>query len=485
MQKKALIPALLAIVFFVRDAHAQGQESANEWILFFGHLHPLVLHLPIGFLVLAFTFEFLSGIKKFETLGPATEFTLLLGMLSAVLAALLGYFLSLDGGYGGALLSIHQWLGVSLAVFSVALYILKRREASPRLIKGMMVVLMILMTGTGHYGGMLTHGEDYLTASLPSSVKNLLGVAVEGQTGPLAIKNVEEAVVFDDLVKPILDSKCVSCHNDNKMKGELNLENKEAILQGGENGDIFGNGDAEESELIKLIRLPMEEERHMPPSGKTQLEEEEMALLEWWVVQGHDFENKVAQLPKDEDIEVILKTIESRANKVINPVMTMDIAEASDEDINEISGNGVYVTRVSADTPYLLARLDHCNSDLKQLLGGVSQQLIWLNMATSNCQNETLKDLPEFPHLTRLHLQNTRVNDEVMDYLAGLEYLEYLNLYGTQVSDQGILKLIKLKYLKNLYLWKTKVTEEGVAALQAQSPELNINYGLEQPVNLP
>ena len=474
--------AFLTSFLFVPEGFAQVEGEFGEWVLFLGHFHPLVLHLPIGFLLLAFVFEFLSAHKKFEKLGEATEFTLLLGMVSAVLAAVFGYFLSLDGGYGGAMLVIHQWLGISLAAVSVVLYILKRKKTAPLIFKGLMILLMGLMTGTGHYGGMLTHGEDYLTGSLPSSVKKLLGVSVESQSGPLAIKNISEAVVFKDLIKPILDDKCVKCHNDNKMKGELNLENKGAILRGGENGDIFVAGNVTDSELIKLIHLPLKDERHMPPSGKEQLTGEEIALLEWWVAQGADFEGKVSQYAKDADIDHILTTIESRANEVVNPVMVMDIADADAQEIGKITDKGIYVARISADTPYLQARINSFEGGLTDLLGGVKQQLIWLNLARSSCGNENLKDLPAFPNLTKLHLQNTQINDEAMDYLTQLEYLEYLNLYGTEVSDQGIAKLAKLKYLKNLYIWDTKVTEEGVAALKGQSPELNIDQGLE-PVN--
>ncbi len=479
MLKRFFIWVFLALFFIIPDSFAQGKEAANEWLLFFGHFHPLVLHLPIGFLALAFLFEFLPHFKRFEHLSVATEFTLLLGMLSAVVAAAFGYFLSLDGGYGGDLLSFHQWFGISMAVFSVILYGLKRKKIAPKVFKVLMVFLMLLMTATGHYGGMLTHGEDYLTDSLPASVKKILGIPVEAENEVLAIKNIDEAVVFRDLIMPIFDKKCVKCHNANKMKGELNLENQETILLGGENGDILVPGNADESELIRLIRLPISDEHHMPPEGKVQLTGDEMALLEWWVMQGADFENHVAQYEKDENIHDILSSIEANANKVVNPVMVMDIDEADASEIQKIRDKGIYISRISEDTPFLQARVDNVDGNLKQLLGAVKQQLLWLNLSRSNCQNEALEGLEEFSNLTRLHLQNTKIDDKVMDKISRLDYLEYLNIYGTEVSNEGISQLGGLQYLKNMYLWNTKVTKEGIAALQTEIPELYIDHGLD------
>ncbi|MDN5213989.1 c-type cytochrome domain-containing protein [Fulvivirgaceae bacterium BMA12] len=479
MLKRFFIWVFLALFFFIPDIFAQDKETANEWLLFLGHFHPLVLHLPIGFLVLAFLFEFLPHFKRFEHLSVATEFTLLMGMLTAVVAAAFGYFLSLEGDYGGDLLSFHQWFGISMAIFSVVLYGLKRKKIAPKVFRVLMIFLMLLMTATGHYGGMLTHGEDYLTTSLPTSAKKILGITVEAEDAVLAIKNIDEAVVFRDLIMPILDKKCVKCHNTNKMKGELNLESQATILQGGENGDVLVPGNADESELIRLIRLPISDEHHMPPEGKAQLTGDEMALLEWWVKQGADFKNSVAQYEKDEHIHDILATIEANANKVVNPVMVMDINEADDAAIQKIRDKGIYISRISEDTPFLQARVDNVDGNLKQLLGTVKQQLLWLNLSRSNCQNEALEGLEEFSNLTRLHLQNTKIDDKAMDKISRLEYLEYLNIYGTQVSNDGISRLAGLKYLRNMYLWNTKVTEEGIATLQTENPELYIDHGRE------
>ena len=66
-------------------------------VTFLGHLHPLVVHLPVGFLLLAFIFELASYIKKDLQLKQAIGFILLLGFIAAVLACIFGYLLSLNG----------------------------------------------------------------------------------------------------------------------------------------------------------------------------------------------------------------------------------------------------------------------------------------------------------------------------------------------------------------------------------------------------
>ena len=66
---------------------------------FSGHLHPLIVHLPIGFILLAVVFNILSYRKKYESLKPAIPITLLMGFISAVLACIFGYVLSTSGDY--------------------------------------------------------------------------------------------------------------------------------------------------------------------------------------------------------------------------------------------------------------------------------------------------------------------------------------------------------------------------------------------------
>jgi uncharacterized membrane protein len=53
-------------------------------IQFFGRFHPLVVHLPIGILFLAFLFECLSRFERFKQVESAVQPSLLLGSVFAI-----------------------------------------------------------------------------------------------------------------------------------------------------------------------------------------------------------------------------------------------------------------------------------------------------------------------------------------------------------------------------------------------------------------
>src|SRR5690606_27449325 len=96
--------------------------DVSDLIIFFGRFHPLVVHLPIGFLILAAVIGLLSKNKNYIYLAPSLEFILLLGAISATLACILGFLLSQGGGYDTEGLLIHQWAGILLAALAFSLY---------------------------------------------------------------------------------------------------------------------------------------------------------------------------------------------------------------------------------------------------------------------------------------------------------------------------------------------------------------------------
>jgi hypothetical protein len=55
---------------------------------------------------------------------------------------------------------------------------------------------------------------------------------------------LEDAIVFNDLVKPILQTKCMSCHNNKKAKGDLIMETEELLLKGGKTGKLWDSTSA-------------------------------------------------------------------------------------------------------------------------------------------------------------------------------------------------------------------------------------------------
>ena len=91
-------------------------------INFIGHFHPILVHLPIGILLFAIVLQLLSKWKKFNQLTNAFPLAYLLGAISAVFSCFTGLALANNGDYDADLVFKHQWLGISVALFSLTGY---------------------------------------------------------------------------------------------------------------------------------------------------------------------------------------------------------------------------------------------------------------------------------------------------------------------------------------------------------------------------
>jgi len=92
----------------------------------------------------------------------------------------------------------------------------------------------------------------------------------------------EELDHFEKKVRPILANRCYECHSTSggKTRGGLNLDDRQAILTGGDSGPAAVPGEIENSLLIEAV-LYDPDGLQMPPSGK--LPQEEIELLSDWV----------------------------------------------------------------------------------------------------------------------------------------------------------------------------------------------------------
>src|ERR1700685_4683932 len=94
---------------------------------FLGHLHPLLVHLPIGILLLACLFLWQSRKDKYAHLKPVIILILFLGMISAIFSCISGYLLSRTGDYDENAVLLHQWMGISVATLSMITFYCRRR----------------------------------------------------------------------------------------------------------------------------------------------------------------------------------------------------------------------------------------------------------------------------------------------------------------------------------------------------------------------
>ncbi len=462
-------------------------QEVSDLVLFFGRFHPLILHLPIGFLAIAFLLEILSRFDRFRSYQPAVAPVLLLGAATAVMAAALGYMLAQGGGYNEDLLNLHQWLGIGVAVASVLSFILlqqaRQRPTLDKAYVSVFSVTVLVLMGAGHFGGSLTHGSDYLTQYMPNPLRRVAGLPPKENKEAKMITDLPSAVVYTDIVHPILEARCVSCHNDDKMKGELMMHTVQALAAGGENGPIFVAGSATESHMIKRIHLPKEDEEHMPPDGKSQLTDDQITLLTWWIDAGASFDKTVAELTVNDNVQLVLNTLaDPDANKsAVEKMLASEMAPADSQAVMQLQRTGLSVMPLAADVSWLQATVptNFVGDSVLQHLRPVAEQVTWLDLGNRPTSDADLATLPQFKHLTRLHLENTAVSDAGLAHLKELPYLEYLNLYGTKVSDAGIAQLSELKNLRKLYLWQTEVTPQGASRLRDAVPGLEVNLGLD------
>lgn len=447
----------------------------------FGRFHPLIVHLPIGILFLAALFEILSYFKKYRSLRQAVGPALFLGAISAVLAAASGYVLAQEGGYDDRLLSIHRNSGIATAVFACILAVIRKsvityfdNKETRKMIRILLFVpLIALLSLAGHLGGSLTHGEDYLFAS----------AAGEPSASPeiklTSAINLDSAILYHDVIEPILKSRCYGCHSSAKQKGQLRLDQPDYILKGGKHGSVLSGVVADSSELYARLMLPLEDEEHMPPNEKPQLTSSEIALIHGWVAAGASFDKAVGAFEESAKLKGYIHSLidQSTTPAIIPP---KEVQPATPAALEALAAQKILVIQVGAGTNYLSASFVNARSlgdaELKLLLP-VKEQLIWLNLGRTKITDAGMDVVGQLSGITQLNLEYTTVSDQGLEKLKTLLSLNSLNLVGTNITDAGLAKLSSIKSLKKIFLYQTHVTSKGIKDMLQQAPYITPDTG--------
>jgi len=436
-----------------------------------GHLHPTLVHLPIGILLLASLFQLLALKPKYAALHAATNIALFWGMISAIVSCISGYLLSLSGDYDEALVDTHKWFAITTASVSLIAYLFNRWENEYA--KWVILLMIPLIIITGHLGGSLTHGSDYLTRGF--SEKDSV---TEKEIKPIA--DVQEANVYADIVQPIFERKCYSCHNKNKKKGKLRLDEPAFILKGGKDGEVIKPGNAEESDMMKRLLLPRNDEDHMPPKEKPQLKDNEIALIHWWIATGATFDKKTKDLEQPEKIKPVLLALQKEEKKVLPDLPQTPVEQADEKAIQKLKDRGIIVFPVARNSNYLKVNfitVDSITSNDISLLLGIKKQLVWLNLGYKKIHDSLLVPIAQLTNLTRLQLDNTPITDKGLVPFQSLVNLQYLNLVGTKVTAQGMLQLKSLPKLQAIYLYKTFISSSDWPLLKSNFPKVTLDTG--------
>ena len=464
----------------------QFLSSINTALI--GHLHPLLVHLPIGIFSFAFVIS-LFGAEKRKQFDAALSSALLTGAASSLFACIAGYLLAGSGEYDVDLVQKHQWTGIATCALGFLAYFIAQYR------RLLVWITCAVMAVAGHLGGTLTHGEDYFFGLVDEETTNIVEVkdstvktATEAPTTDSIAEKASasrEISLYQDQVVGILQNKCYSCHSKIKKKGGLRLDSEDFIKQGGKNGAVLTAGDADNSKLYTHLVLPLEDEDHMPPKGKKQLSASEIATIHRWVKMADPFAKTTIITTSIKTTEEVNAeepppppTVEKTAP--VLPTKTISIAAANPGNIDAIKKLNVVVTPIQSGSNGLslnFVNLKSFNSKMLDQAIGLKEQVVQLKLTNQAVTDLDLQKIKQFKNLRQLQLEKTKVTDEGMDQLKSMQSLEQLNLYGTTVSDKGLEKLAACTNLKTLFLWNTNATAEGIAKLKQALPNLTIEAG--------
>ncbi len=430
-----------------------------------GRMHPLILHFPIVLLLLAIIWETVIKAKENPLYRPLGDALLLSTALSAVVAALMGLFLSQEEGYDAEALFGHKWSGVAVSGISWLWYAYRERI---RQVKGLGWGIAIIgfagIVLAGHLGATITHGENYLWEPLSVDKKkpNVL---------------LEDALVFQHLVLPVLEEKCQSCHNSAKSKGGLVLENEASILKGGKHGKLWDSTAVSMGLLMERLHLPAEAKKHMPPTGKPQLSAQEMEILYHWIKNGAPFDQKIVELPEKDTLRVL-------AAELLKNVEDEDyaFAPASERTIKKLNNDYRAVYPLALNSPALgvdFFGIAAFQSQAITELEAIKTQIVSLNLNRMPVQDADLKTIARFTNLRKLNLSATHITGATLSELKNLKALRKLSLSGTAVKAADLKVLAQLPELAALYLWNTGVSEQDFPALQKQLPQVHLESGFK------
>ncbi len=439
--------ALLLLPFTLR---LDGKPHA-DWLQFLGRFHPLVVHVPIGLIVLVPLLEFAGDARP--PLREAAGFVLGLAFVSCLAALTLGYLLAYGSGSNGPFVTRHMWGGIALTISVLACMLARPGWASgnmQRLYPATLTGTLLLLAWTAHQGGSLTHGRNYLTDYMPALLKRALTIGVVQAKAPASNS------FYARHIDPIFDRKCVECHGESKTKGDLRLDSYALLMEGGKDGPVIVSGHSAKSLLLKRVTLPPNRKQFMPAEGKPPLTAEEIAWIEAWVDQGASpTTTRLAGIHIGGEDDEPLQPV-GDYSKFMPGILALENAQGAKLlPVSSKLSDGLVLNTVDVAASFGDAQLTR----FQKYAPFIVEAELGRTAVTDGCFNT----LATFTHLRVLHLEGTRVTGAGLRKLAGLSQLRYLNLSGTKVTQAQLAPLKAMKNLRHLYLYNTPAQPASMA----------------------
>jgi len=462
-------------------------EDSEGILVFLGRFHPVLLHFPIVLILLTLIFEALNTYRqwsapdrnyKIPDVSPFVGPLLLASALTTLVTVIGGYLLFRSGEYQGLLVNQHLWGGVVLTIslnLAAALYLwddlIKHRNARI-LYRGALLTAAVLVMVTSHLGGTLTHGQDFLTEHMPSLK------AMKPSTAEL--KEPKDLLVFEDLVMPIFEDKCQSCHNQYKTKGGFLMTSLSNISKGGDSEKpMLVAFQPAESELYHRITLPDDDDDKMPPPEKSPLSEQEIQLIAWWISQGAEEEMLLGANPPDS----ISRLLESYLPRLFqNERLKMRQEEELDalsEELGELGNElGLVIEPDPENHGFFTVSMTMpptpiTNKAIRKLVP-YAPLFTKISLPGADVDDDALFEISKMSNLQGLFLPKTQVNGQGLAYLSDLDQLTQINLSHSELNNDGILNLIHLPSVETVYIWGSETDTLVIKALRSYLPETKI-----------
>lgn len=311
----------------------------------------------------------------------------------------------------------------------------------------------------------------------------LAAMAGAGTAALTASTPLPEKTFYDAVVAPIFATRCVECHGPDKQKAELVLDSWTGAAKGSDAGPIWVAGKPAESELLRRMRLPLDDEERMPPKDRPQPDATEIELIARWIERGATAELRVEALGLSDELRQAAAELPGKLASVVQ-VRAEPLWEYDPEEVRRaraplaqrvaqlqrrFPGCLTYESRTSADLHFVGVGLgrDFGDRELAEIATALGEAVVVLDVSMTGVTDAAASSLAQFRGLRVLRASFTAVGDGVVEALRGAPKLEAVALPATRVSAASVAALGKLPRLRKLWLADTAIVE---AARNARLP---------------
>lgn len=457
------LQVLLILLWFFREKLVI--PPSMTWM---GRMHALVVHFPITLLLLlaiAWFFRHMPAASFFSDNGQ--RLLIFAAALMSTVAAISGYLIAASGSYDQAVLDTHRNFGTLTALGAYLVWIIHSFSGTKLAYAIGILMTTAAMVIAGHWGGSLTHGEDFLFRE-------------NEQTTQTPILITDSTPVFEASIRPILESKCYTCHNEKKSKGDFVMSTIEGLLRGGKNGAPWVAGDPANSLLVQRLLLDMGDRKHMPPKGKPQLTAQHIELIRYWIHRGADMKIDFRSLSARDSLWQMAQAALPVNATTVKPPTQYDFKAPDPSVVARLQSPYSSLLPVYRGAPaYALSFFLKQGFDAARMRAyePVRQHIVSLNLSNMPVSDSILSEIGKFSNLETLNLSGTSITGKGLSSLANLKKLRVLSLSGTRVTATELEALRGMNSLEKVFLWQTPIDDDALANLKKAMPAVQWDMG--------